>query len=182
MTMGGSQQSALTMAGPSSRNALEPEFGTTDIVDSESGWAIATPGNYIVAIVTGRMDIHGARQMIAVTERQCQEHAKVGYLSLLTKTSSSMMARDVRQTVDEMVQRYTSRYGAAAIVFEGEGFAATFVRSVVTAINLATRASHPNRVFSQVEPALMWLQDTFPGGASSFELQLCLSRLSERLR
>jgi hypothetical protein len=61
-----------------------------------------------------------------------------------------------------MVTRYSPRYGAAAIVYLAEGFAATTARSVITSINLATSAGHPNRVFSELAAALEWLTATFP--------------------
>ncbi len=46
---------------------------------------------------------------------------------------------------------------AAAVVLEVTGFQATVIRSVVTAINLASGSSFPNKVFASLSPACVWL-------------------------
>lgn len=179
--MAESQQSVRIASDTNYVGAAAVASEPTEVVNQQSGWAAATCGNYVVTLITGRLDTRGARQLQELTATLCREHAKVGYLNLLAPTSSSMMERHVRRIIDETVRQHTDRYGAAAIVFEGQGFAATFVRSIVTAINLATKAQHPNRVFSDLEPALSWLQETFPRGTPTLQLRHCMRHLAERL-
>jgi hypothetical protein len=48
-------------------------------------------------------------------------------------------------------------------VFEAPGFQATVVRSMVTAGNLASRASHPTKVFGDLRAGCDWLCRLTPG-------------------
>jgi hypothetical protein len=58
------------------------------------------------------------------------------------------------------------------VVCEGTGFRATAVRSIVTAIHMASRSTHPSRVFSTPEPAIEWLAGTRSDGALGAALLL----------
>jgi hypothetical protein len=52
----------------------------------------------------------------------------------------------------------TSTHSSAAIRRVSPGpFHATAIRSLVTAINVASRAQHPNRVFSDLREGLSWV-------------------------
>jgi hypothetical protein len=80
------------------------------------------------------------------------------------------MAPDLRESVDAYVRRYSARFTGAAIVFEAPGFQATVVRSVVTAINLASRASHPTKVFDDLRTGCSWLGRLTPGEPTASRL------------
>jgi hypothetical protein len=101
---------------------------------SASVYAIARTMDQIVAR-------HGALRSLALAER---------------KTGSEAVGEH-RAAVAELVRKYTQSIRGAAVVSEGTGFRATAVRSLVTAVHLAGRASHPTQVFSSVPAALAWL-------------------------
>ncbi len=70
---------------------------------------------------------------------------------------SDALLRRIQATVSELIRKYTQSIRGAAVVSEGTGFRATAVRSLVTAIHIAGRASHPTKVFATVPDALAWL-------------------------
>ena len=101
-----------------------------------------------------------------------------GYLCVLEPGTKLTMAPDLRESVDAYVRRYSTRFTGAAIVFEATGFQATVVRSVVTAVNLASRASHPTKVFDDLRAGCSWLGRLTPGEPTASRLY----ELSTQLR
>jgi len=69
----------------------------------------------------------------------------------------------VRRELARVLKVYGPDIGAAAIVYEGLGFKATIVRSVVTAIALTSHNQFPYRVFAGVDPAMQWLAGKVAG-------------------
>jgi hypothetical protein len=159
----------------SSLPAAVPPF---KIVTLDAGHAIATTGDYIVQVATSAPDTRAIRAMVAATAELCRVYPRVGMLGVLGMSASMILSKEQRAEIEAMVQRFSSRYAAAAIVYTGRGFAATTARSVVTSVNLATQATHPNRVFPDLESALPWLRKQFPkSAADTFGLRAVVGSL-----
>ncbi len=107
-----------------------------------------------------------------------RRYAKVNYFSVIEQ-GTLVMHPEARRDMAKVVSKHTRSIKGAAIVCHGTGFVATAVRSVITAIHMASFASHPLRVFSAIDPALTWLGSKQAAG----ELDLAaLSAELERLR
>jgi len=65
----------------------------------------------------------------------------------------------VRTGVASLLNRYAQQIAGAAIVYDGGGFRSAIVRSVITAINILSRAKFRNQVFGDVQAASHWLLD-----------------------
>jgi hypothetical protein len=129
------------------------------------GHAVVSVGNYVIHVGAGPADLGAIRALSRGTELLCAEHERVGFLTILTESADMRMPAELRSEVDAMVARFSTRYGAAAIVFSAKGFAATAARSLVTSVNLSTQSTHPNKVFTDVDSALPWLREKFPAGS-----------------
>jgi hypothetical protein len=86
--------------------------------------------------------------------------APLGFVTLIEKPAIRHAPNEVRVAVTELLRKHDRSIGAAVVIFEGHGFLATVVRSIITAINLASRASFSNAVFAEVKPAVAWLAET----------------------
>jgi len=75
------------------------------------------------------------------------------------------------------VRRYSPRFSGVAVVFEAPGFQATVVRSLVTAVNLASRASHPTKVFDELRAGTSWLCQLTPGEPAGARLLAVTNQL-----
>ncbi len=64
---------------------------------------------------------------------------------------------EVRKDVAALLKTHEPQLACAAIVFEKNGFGMTIVRSVMTAIHMASRSKFPNAVFGSVESAMTWM-------------------------
>jgi hypothetical protein len=144
--------------------AKSPNLPEHKVIASLSGCTVLTAGNYLIHYANGPGTLESVRALVQACEELCSVHERVGYLSILGNSPDFRIANDVRIEIEAMVKRFASRYAAAAIVFAGQGFAATAARSVVTSVNIATQAQHPNRVFPDLDSALPWLKERFPEG------------------
>jgi hypothetical protein len=66
---------------------------------------------------------------------------------------------------------FGNNIGAAAIAYEADGFKATIVRSVITAINLASSTRFPNRVFAGADQAIDWLAEALADDKLALQLR-----------
>lgn len=92
-------------------------------------------------------------------------YAKIASFSVSDRTTGGAIDPACRQELIDLTRKFTRILSGTATVFEGSGFRATVLRSLVTAIQLASSASHPAKVFTATRPALEWLASTQPAGA-----------------
>jgi hypothetical protein len=82
---------------------------------------------------------------------------KLGFLTVIEPELEMHVTADVRKALAAFLESVDQDLAAAAIVYEAHGFQATIVRSIVTAIGLAARASFSHRVFADMNEALHWM-------------------------
>lgn len=127
------------------------------VYSGEPGYVVAVTGRCLIHVNQERMTSTTVSLIRRALADLADRYDTFGYLSVLEPSGSLTMAPDLRESVDAYVRRYSTRFTGAAIVFEAPGFQATVVRSVVTAINLASRASHPTKVFDDLRTGCSWL-------------------------
>ena len=162
-----------TRRAPSSNAPLSQESGPAPsaaqpsqeltVYSQEPGYVVAVTGRCLIHVNQERMTSTTVSLIRRALSDLSERYDTFGYLSVLEATGSLTMAPDLRESVDAYVRRYSTRFTGAAIVFEAPGFQATVVRSVVTAINLASRASHPSKVFDDLRTGCSWLGRLTPG-------------------
>lgn len=87
---------------------------------------------------------------------------QIGYLVLHDPPFRLGMPPEVRTGLSLTLQRFEDRIAAEAIVYEEPGFKASAIRSWVTAIQVANRSRHPEKVFAETQSALTWLHALVP--------------------
>jgi hypothetical protein len=81
---------------------------------------------------------------------------KIVFFTVVDAACSLDTPAEVRKEIAGILKAYETQLAAAAITFEGSGFKMTMVRSVITAIYIASRTQFPNSVFGAVEAAATW--------------------------
>jgi hypothetical protein len=89
--------------------------------------------------------------------RAAHGEAGFGFLTIIEKDTDIHTPAAVREGLSQLLLTWSPWLRAAAIAYEATGFRATIVRSAITAINIASRARFPNRVFQRLDAALSWL-------------------------
>lgn len=142
---------------------LTTAAGLVDIYSRDPGFLVAVAGRYVVQIVKDRGTMMTVSLMRRALDDLTARYEKFGFLGVIESDAQLLMTPDVRNGMNALVKRFSPRFTGAAIVFEKTGFHATAVRSLVTAINLASRATHPNHVFSDLREGVSWLSHITPG-------------------
>jgi hypothetical protein len=117
---------------------------------------IAVAGDCVIVLLGRTLSSSGVEAVRRALERITNEHERAGYFSVMNASALRSMDAAARDLLTDVITKYTRQIAAAAMVVDGGGFRATVVRSVLTAIHLASRASHPMRAFPELAPALDW--------------------------
>jgi hypothetical protein len=144
----------------------------------EPGYLIAVTGRCLIHLVSERTTSTTVSLVRRALADLSDRYDTFGYLCVLEPGAPLTLPADLRESINAYVRRYSTRFSGAAIVFEGAGFQATVVRSLVTAVNLASRASHPTKVFDNLRTACDWLCHLTPGEPTA--PRLC--ELTQQLR
>jgi len=162
---------------PSGRVLIANSAADPQVYSQEPGYAVAVVGRYLIHIHTERT----TSTTVGVVRRALADLAarydKFGYLCVMERSSELSLPPDVRASIDAYVKRYSSRFTGAAVVFEEAGFHATVVRSLVTAVNVASRASHPTQVFDDLRAGIAWLGRITPGEPTPTRLHQIVEQL-----
>jgi hypothetical protein len=142
------------------------------------GNAVVLVGSCVIVVCNTQSDLTMVNALGQGFEQLLRDYPKVGVCSII-ELGSTRPAAEVRGAFARVMERFTRAICGSAIVYEGNGFKATAVRSVVTAVNLASAASHPNKVFGDVSSAFTWLMPLLPrhSGTSSSDLVQCVREL-----
>jgi hypothetical protein len=161
---------------------LTTASGLVDIYSRDAAFVVAVAGRYVIQIVGDRGTLMMVSQIRRALDDLSVRYEKFGYLAVIEAEAQLLLAPDVRNGLNALVKRFSPRFTGAAIVFEKAGFHATAVRSVVTAINLASRATHPNHVFSDLREGVSWLTHITPGEPAAGGLLNITQQLRQSLR
>jgi hypothetical protein len=130
-------------------------------------------------VVSDTLSLEAVEAMGRGMAKLAHRYGKLSSLSLIDRKSGPNTTPEARDAITEIVRKHSHDITGAAVVCEGTGFRATAIRSIVTAIHMASRASHPSKVFAEPEPAIEWLATTRSDGAMDVAL---LRQASEGLR
>ncbi|MEY2931186.1 MAG: hypothetical protein RL033_1935 [Pseudomonadota bacterium] len=163
-----------TVSAPASsqrRVSLRPSgidpAGELIVYSEEPDYVVAAVGRCLIHITVNRTTATAVSSIRRALADLSERHNAFGYLCVLEPTAQLMMPPDIREGVNAYARRYSERFTGAAIVYEVPGFQATVVRSVVTAVNLASRATHPTKVFDDLRAGTSWLSRLTPGEPAS---------------
>jgi hypothetical protein len=142
-------------------------YGPIEVYSRDAGCIVALAGRYFLQLSRqGQATMTIVSQTNRAVADLAARHEKFGWVTIIEPEADLSLPADVKNGFNALVKRYSTRISGAAIVFEKTGFHAVAVRSMVTAINVASRATHPNRVFSDVREAVSWL-NKLTGGEPS---------------
>jgi hypothetical protein len=148
---------------------------------TQGTFSVASVGPVAVLIWHTEVSLEGARAIGAVfaTLKARGLAGGFGFLTVLDGSTDIRPTAAARRAMTDVLQEYGNDIGAAAIAYEGDGFKATIVRSVITAINIAGGARFPNRVFSDTTVAIDWLSGKLGGDLSQAMLRSGVNRLRQ---
>jgi hypothetical protein len=152
-------------------------LGDTDLV--------ACVGPCLV-VVSNTLTLEAVEVIGRAMAKLAHRYGKLSSLSLVDRKSGPNTTFEARDAITDIVRKHSQSISGAAVVCEGTGFRSTAIRSIVTAIHMASRSQHSSKVFAAAEPAIQWLATTRSDGALDVTLLLqaadgLRTKLQERL-
>jgi hypothetical protein len=119
---------------------------------------VAVSGSNLIAVTRSSFctaDVDQLRQAMRPLSR-----CSGGFALLHVLEDAAVLKADLatREGMNALLLEVGGRLNAAALVFPMDGFAATALRSMVTATIFSTGRRQSHKVFAAVEPAIEWLQ------------------------
>jgi hypothetical protein len=136
---------------------LTTPSGAADLYSQDPACLVAVAGPYLIQISRSQPTLMTLSTIRRALGDLSDRYDKCAYIVVMEPDSPMLMPPDVRNALHVLLKRYSPRFAGAAIVYEKTGFHATALRSLITAINVASRATHPNRVFSDLREGMSWL-------------------------
>jgi hypothetical protein len=140
------------------------------VYSKDPAYVIAVTGRYLIQVARLHFSATGVSLLRRAMSDLAAEYPTFGYLAVVEPEAKFLLPPDIREGVQANVKRFSSRLAGAAIVFEKPGFQATALRSVVTAINFASRATHPNQLFADLRDGISWLNQLTGGEPTAARL------------
>jgi hypothetical protein len=134
------------------------------------GYVVAVSGRCLIQVCLNRTTSTTIGLVRRALGELADRYDTFGYLCVIERGAPITLPADLQEGVNAYVRRYSPRFSGAAVVFEAPGFQATVVRSMVTAGNLASRASHPTKVFGDLRTGCDWLCRLTPGEPTASRL------------
>lgn len=94
----------------------------------------------------------------------------IHYLTIV-EAGAREPSSEVRAAISAFFAKSASAVKLSALVFEGTGFRAAFVRSVASSIARFSRYPFPHKVFATVDAASAWMRATSPALAGCTEAE-----------
>jgi hypothetical protein len=136
------------------------------IINSErASIVVASVGRVIVLINGGEMAVADVVALRKAFERVTSRGHILGRLTVLEPTAALRPPADIRARVIGVIATFQHLVAWTAIVYERTRFNATAVRSVATAIHLASRSTSRQRTFARLSEACTWLTQSLALGA-----------------
>lgn len=111
----------------------------------------------LVAVFIGKTTAQAVRRSAHLAaELQAVQQSPVLVLTVVDE-HAIMPPLDVRMELVGCLKRFNGLVERSAVVFEGEGFRAATVRSIVAGVSLFSRPDYPHRVFASVGAAARFL-------------------------
>lgn len=143
-------------------------------------YLFATWQHLVLAVFRGETTVQGVRE----GQRVFDEHAKnwPGGVLILTVVEEGAPMPDAaaRNELGRMLKSGAGRTKKSAVVYEGDGFRAAAVRSVVTGISVFSKPPFPHKIFARVADAAGFLASEAGNGVTGKDLLNIITDVRER--
>ena len=144
------------------------------LIRVEDDYALAVYRDLFVLIWRHETTVQGCRSFRDELFRFAENRPQgIGLLTIVEETAP-MPPVESRQSIASTLRDASGHIVASAVVFEGAGFRAAAVRSVVVGLTMLARQKFPHKVFGNLSDAASWMHatlgDALEEGFSAAEL------------
>lgn len=139
-------------------------------------------GRLVVLVWRRRTTIEGVRVCREYVARRCVRKGDDFAIMSIVEAKATLPDSQARHAIAEMLQNGDRCFQISGLVFEGTGFFAATIRSVVTGITLMAKQNYPHRVFDSVASAARFFEREQPAGNSRPLVARDIERIVGELR
>ncbi len=156
-------------------------MATAEILHSDPDQSLATWNDILVLI----WHVNTTKQGVDRLDSTCSAFAKTRpngvALVTIVEENAPMPPAEARDAMATFLGRQSAVVKASAVIYEGSGFRAAAVRSVVAGLTLMARQTYPHKVFATVDEGITWLAPLLPVPASKADVVTMLTALRESI-
>jgi hypothetical protein len=130
----------------------------THIERATSDYALATFRDLYIVIWHRNTTMTGAQAVRRGCFAFAESRPKGVALLTIVEEEAPMPASEPRESLATFMRDASDHIKASAVVFEGTGFRAAAVRSVVVGLTMLARQKYPHKVFSGLIEATAWME------------------------
>jgi hypothetical protein len=136
---------------------LKTPHGGVDLFSHDPGFVVAATDRYMLQITRTSGHHPGVTAMGRALAELAARHDKFGCIAVVEPGAKLRIPADVREGYATLIKRYSPHFAGIAVIYEKSGFQATALRSLITALNIASRATHPHHVFADLREGAAWV-------------------------
>jgi hypothetical protein len=161
---------------------MPPSPAPAVLLLADRDYALATAGPLFFIVWRVNTNIEAVRE----AHRRMTAHAAArgGHIGLVTiiEAGAPVPSGASRAELAGLLRDANAYIQASAVVFEGDGFRAAAVRSVVTGLNLLARPKFEHKIFGDAGKAFAWLSTALRGLLDPSMTPAMLVAMTEELR
>jgi eukaryotic-like serine/threonine-protein kinase len=155
------------------------------VLRADASHGLALTGPIVIVLWENETSSGAVHELAALLATHAAENGRVALLQVIGERATPPEA-NVRAALAAMLKDNEARIVASAVVFEGTGFRASVIRSIVIGISMLTRPKCPHTVFASVKEGIAWLCTHLGGGSvgarHATAMQLAIDRLRNAKR
>ncbi len=130
---------------------------------STADHVLATWRSVVVVVYRVETTTEALRRLRPIVDDLARQYPDGIHYLTIVETGAREPSSEVRGAISTFFTKSANAVKLSALVFEGTGFRAAFVRSVASSIARFSRYPFPHKVFATVDAAVTWLRATSPG-------------------
>jgi hypothetical protein len=123
---------------------------------------IATWESVIIVVYRFETTMSGAAAAQEVFDALAREHRDGAFVLTVVEENAPMPTPEVRAMMARFLATRAPQIILSAVVYEGTGFRAAAVRSLVTGLALVSKLPYRHKVFATVDEAASWFRSNSP--------------------
>lgn len=144
---------------PSPKLGSSPDLGGMEIRRDEPNFGIGVQGCMIVVVWGRVVEVGDIKALTAVQYETVDRYGCCLVLSVIRAGIKMTVDDEVRKAGEVNLKEFERFTRGSAMVVEAGGLRASFFRSVITGIHLIARSPVPQKIFDNIDDAVLWLAD-----------------------
>jgi len=163
------------------RATMTGDDAQTRCFQAHPDYALGSWGSLFICSWRVHTTVEGARDLTTMCARFADSHPNgIGLLTIIEERAPAPDGEARAKIADFLGQAEYIK--ASGVAFEGSGFRAAMVRSIIAGLSMIARQPYPHRVFSNLTDTLDWLIPEFNERTNSNLSQGTAERAIERFR